>query len=207
MKRREFGQLVAAGVATCVVPGVLPGCKDDEPAPPGTDTGPSGATPPPKPQPPQPTPTPKAESVFSPLEAKVLHAVVQRLLPSDVPEGTPGAKEADVVTFIDNELRKPHFKGVQRLVKNGLVALRKVAVRDLRRPFEQIPTQQQDAILGKFQRGELKLGRFDTQRWFTLVLTLTLEGYLGAPEYGGNKDGAVWASIGFARACPHGKMP
>jgi gluconate 2-dehydrogenase gamma chain len=51
------------------------------------------------------------------------------------------------------------------------------------------------------ESGDLKLnGAVKSKAFFTLFLQNVKEGYFSDPIYGGNKNGAAWAMIGFPGA-------
>jgi gluconate 2-dehydrogenase gamma chain len=56
---------------------------------------------------------------------------------------------------------------------------------------------QQDALLGRFQTGDIPLGRFDTTRFFEVLRTFALEGFPGDPRHGGNREGIAWTWLGI----------
>jgi hypothetical protein len=150
----------------CLLAAGVPGCRRGRPPPPLTlYPGESGA---------------------------VLLAALEQLLPGGVVPGLPGAREAGVARYIDQELQKPYFKDLARLVQRGIAALDGLARTERGRPFPALPAGDQQACLARVQRGAPP-----GERFFEVLLTLALEGYLGAPQHGGNRDGLVWRAIGF----------
>lgn len=117
-------------------------------------------------------------------QAADLEAMAMRILPSD---GTPGAKEAGVVHFIDQALgsfaasRKP-------AVLEGLTDLnQRAGVRwPVIKAFSALAPAQQDELLKTIQ---------DTA-FFGMIRFSTLAGMFANPSYGGNHGGIGWKLIG-----------
>jgi gluconate 2-dehydrogenase gamma chain len=138
------------------------------------------------------------------------------------PDG-PSALQAGVPAFIDRQLHGAWGAG-ERLYRSGPwqagtpsqgyqlpltpAEMFRTAMRVLRdelqsnggTPFEQLPGQQQDAILTALQNGQRDLGSVPGKVFFDALLAMTIEGYFCDPVYGGNKGMAAWAMIGFPGA-------
>jgi gluconate 2-dehydrogenase gamma chain len=127
-------------------------------------------------------------------EWATVEAITARILPSD--DG-PGAKEAKVVVFIDRQLKRDlaPFSGA---VVKGARALRRWSEREHGKPFHELAPGLQDDALTRLAQGTLPLPGLPQRELFALLHTLTLEGFLGDPDYGGNADEIGWRSIGFA---------
>jgi gluconate 2-dehydrogenase gamma chain len=158
---------------------------------------------------------------FSAPEAAFIEAAVVRLIPPD--EIGPSALQAGVPIFIDRQLHGAWGAG-ERLYRSGPwqagtpsqgyqlpltpAEMFRTAMRVLRdelqgnggTPFEQLPGQQQDAILTALQNGQRDLGSVPGEVFFEALLAMTIEGYFCDPVYGGNKGMAAWAMIGFPGA-------
>src|SRR5205807_1870065 len=65
--------------------------------------------------------------------------------------------------------------------------------------FFEIPAASQDALLEDFKTSKPQSGE---AHFYELLLVLTLEGFLGDPSYGGNKDRVGWALVGFGTSEP-----
>lgn len=139
------------------------------------------------------------------LDAKqwaTLEAACERIYPADAKAG--GARDAQVVNFIDAQLTQPPVKAFAPLLKLGAMQLDRLARRE-GKPFAQLSAPRQDALLTRVQRG--RLGRYSGQRFVRILLALTLEGMFGDPIYGGNKDGLGWKSINFQPQLPAPRCP
>lgn len=139
-------------------------------------------------------------ATFDAHEWAVVDAACARLIPSD--DGLPGAREAKVVRFIDLQLAQPHFAVFKREFEAGVPALDLVAASTFGKRFLKIDVDQQDRVLALIQGGDGSTTAFSAAHFFQVLFTLTLEGFLSDPVYGGNEDGAGWKVIGYAPAPP-----
>jgi gluconate 2-dehydrogenase gamma chain len=123
-------------------------------------------------------------------------AITERILPSD--DG-PGAKEANVVRFIDRQLATSALKPLGEAMKQFVASVQDWEKRH-GTPFCRLDAAAQDQALTALAAGKLDLD-FDSQaELFEFLHSLTLEGFLSDPAYGGNRDGVGWAYIAFAPA-------
>jgi gluconate 2-dehydrogenase subunit 3-like protein len=128
-----------------------------------------------------------AGRVLAPGQLRDLDAIAALILPSD---DSPGAREAQVVDFIDRALAS--FAADQRpLFDAGLSDLgTRVAQRHpLAGSFADLPETDAVALLR-----ELEAERSD---FFEAARVATISGFLANPEYGGNAGKAGWRAIGF----------
>ncbi|HZU51919.1 MAG TPA: gluconate 2-dehydrogenase subunit 3 family protein [Sphingomicrobium sp.] len=156
-------------------------------------------------------------------EVGFLTAAVDRLIPPD-PTG-PSASEAGVVVFLDRQLagdygNGAHFylegpwgKGTEsqgyqsrftpaQFYRHAIEAIGEAVSRSENgKSFKDLPATKQDELLKQMESGDLKLnGPISSKSFFTMFLQNVLEGYFSDPIYGGNKNGAAWAMIGFPGA-------
>src|SRR5689334_4971432 len=64
---------------------------------------------------------------FVPTEARVMDAWLEQLLPGGTPPGTPGARDAHVLAYVDKQLALPHFAHVAKGVRRAGVILQRAA--------------------------------------------------------------------------------
>ncbi|MGH9719252.1 MAG: gluconate 2-dehydrogenase subunit 3 family protein [Bryobacteraceae bacterium] len=123
-------------------------------------------------------------TVFTPEQAAEIEAFASRIIPSD---GTPGAREAGVVYFIDRGLsmwakdQKPQFM-------EGLAKLQ----RDVGGKFR---GQTRLSALTPAQQDEV-LRSIENTPFFGNMRFATLSGMFSLPSYGGNRDFAGWKLVG-----------
>ena len=114
-----------------------------------------------------------------------IDAIASQILPSD---GTPGAREAGVIYFIDRALTT-FDKDKQPAYRSGLAAIQatRKEMFPQSRSVAGLTSDQQIALLHAIEKSE----------FFELLRMHTLMGFLGAPSYGGNRDQVGWKLIGF----------
>jgi gluconate 2-dehydrogenase gamma chain len=151
-------------------------------------------------------------------EIRFLDAAVARLIPAD--ELGPGAKEADVTYFIDQQLVStwgthgrnyrmgPWPEGTpqqgfqSRLTPREIyrAAIRETDIHCSKRYgkiFALLAPQQQDEVLRGLEEGGIPLQSASSRTFFSLLLRNTMEGFFADPMYGGNRDKVGWRLIGF----------
>src|SRR4051812_3453633 len=151
---------------------------------------------------------------LSAAEVAFLDAAVARLIPAD--ELGPGAKEAGVTYFIDQQLfggwgtmakmyrQGPHPEGTpQQGYQSPLTPqeIYRAAIREINRlagtPFEKLAPKEQDELLRRLEEGKLALESVPSRFFFNLLLENTIEGFFSDPIYGGNRGKAGWKLVGL----------
>ena len=151
-------------------------------------------------------------------EVRFLDAALARLIPAD--ELGPGAKEADVTYFIDQQLVSswgnhgrnyrmgPWREGTpQQGFQSPLTPqeIYRVAIREANiycskqygKTFNVLTTEQQDEVLHGLESGKIELESVSSKLFFSMLLRNTEEGFFSDPMYGGNRDKIGWKLIGF----------
>lgn len=124
-------------------------------------------------------------STLQEAEATGLLAVAARILPED--ESGPGAISGGVIHFIDRVLGSSRQEWLG-LLREGLLELDAQAAGSYGGSvFAALEPAQQDELLRAVE---------DTE-FFVTMRTLTMAGMFALPEYGGNRDHAGYALIGF----------
>ena len=127
---------------------------------------------------------------FPPQETKTLLAAFEQAL--------PGAVDAGVQDHIAWWLTKDrYFSGFAKEFQEGAGYLDHVANLLHKKTFVECTGEQKDAVFKQFQSGGFRAQGFEGARFFEHLVTFTLEGYLGDPRYGGNRDQVGWKFIGF----------
>jgi gluconate 2-dehydrogenase gamma chain len=155
---------------------------------------------------------------LSQAEVAFLDAAVSHLIPKD--ELGPGAKEAGVTYFIDQQLfggygsmaRKytqgPWPEGTpQQGYQSPLTpaAVYRAGIHDTNdycrktygKTFDALARTQQDEVLKGLDGGKIELGQVRAQFFFNMLLANTVQGFFADPVYGGNRDKAGWKLVGF----------
>lgn len=138
---------------------------------------------------------------FNPADAETIETIAARVIPGD--ESDPGAREADVITYIDRTLAGfDHY--TQPLYARGLKLLDELSRKSQGEPFVKLTPEDQDAILAQIEdEGEsASPGSHENvlADFFALVRQHTIEGMFADPMYGGNRDGVGWKLVGFPGA-------
>lgn len=194
LRRRAFLRR-AAGCGLLLSLPALAACKRDPPAAPAAEP-PSRAV-----SPVEPPSTSVQWKFYTPEQGRTLSAIVDRLLPDSSDVGMPGAGRAGVAAYIDGQLSLPIFAGLERMMRAGVQFVDRAARRDHGGPFAGLSPQAQDALLSGFQTGAIGGMRFPQAAFFDQLLHFSLEGYLGAPEHGGNRDAVAWQALGIDPRC------
>ncbi len=123
--------------------------------------------------------------------SKTLRAVVGRVLPGV--EG-PGAVATDAAAGFEQALRHPFMRGLRPGVEALLDRLQAGAAQLHSRDFAVCSAEQQDDLLRALERDPSPW-----TRWlFRSLIAFSLEGLLGDPSHGGNRDCLGWQSAGLA---------
>ena len=127
------------------------------------------------------------------LPRDLLSVVCAQILPSD--DG-PGATEAGVADYIRKSLSGDHAR-LRPMIEDGLSRLDQLARREWGTPYVQLTARDQDRILRFVQKGGEDSGSFEGGAFVHRMIELSLEGFLGDPVHGGNREEAGWKYIGF----------
>jgi gluconate 2-dehydrogenase gamma chain len=118
-------------------------------------------------------------------EAVILAAVANQIIP---PDDVPGAADLGVVHFIDQALAG-FMSGAAETLREGLADLERRALKASpgHGGFAGLPFAEQTALLRDIE----------TTPFFGQMIFLTHCGMFAMPQWGGNRDGAGWALLGF----------
>jgi len=133
---------------------------------------------------------------FTDAEFRVLEAACERIIPKDQ---DPGASDAHVAYYVDRILQTPELSKMKEDFLGGLDALIRRGNRMFKKDFADCTPEQQDDLLAIFRDSPPDSGE---AHFFDSLMVLTLEGLLGDPSYGGNKDRVGWALVGFGTSEP-----
>ena len=121
-----------------------------------------------------------AFTFFSRAQAADVDAMAAQIYPSD---STPGAKEAQVIYFIDLAL-VTFAQDKQDIYAKGLADL---SSKTGGKPFGSLPSDRQIALLTSIEKTP----------FFKTVRDHTIMGMFAAPQHGGNYRKVGWQQIGF----------
>ncbi len=121
---------------------------------------------------------------LDPAAARKIEAITSRIIPSD---GTPGAREAGVIYFIDRALgtweadKLPAYrKGIDELERTRARMFPASA------SLQTLSDDQMDRLITSIEGSE----------FFELLRAHTVLGFLGSPDHGGNRGGVGWTHLG-----------
>jgi Gluconate 2-dehydrogenase subunit 3 len=146
---------------------------------------------------------PKLE-FFTADEAKEIDAITARIIPTD---GTPGAREAGAVYFIDRALRTFAIDD-QKSYREGLPEMqaRSREIFPAVEKFSAAAPEQQDEILHSFDEPvegksirRPNRPRPAAKTFFETIRSHTIVAFLLDPDAGGDPNGVGWTVIGRAR--------
>lgn len=158
-------------------------------------------------------------SYLTAAEIVFVDAALARLIPLD--DLGPGAKEANVGYFIDQQLSGPFGRaeswymqgpweqgkpeqGYQ--LKLTPAQLYRAAIKGIddycrqtygNKIFANLDTATQDKVLHQLESGDIGLPDAPAKDFFSILLDNVGEGYFSDPMYGGNRNFAGWNLIGF----------
>lgn len=151
-------------------------------------------------------------------EARFLDAALARLIPAD--DLGPGAREADVTSFIDQRLAGgfgaharqyragPWADGTpeqgwqspltpREVYRYGIAETDAHCVAQHGAAFHRLAASAQDALLQALERGQVALPSLASTLFFELLWRHAQEGFFADPRHGGNRDMVGWRLIGF----------
>ena len=128
---------------------------------------------------------------FTSAEAKLIEALCGQIIPED---GAPGAKEAGVLYYLDQQLAGP-LKRFAGAYKTGLALLDETCRTSEGKLFLELPFVTQTKFLQRIESS----GSPDLRSFFRTIVDQTMQGFYGSPEHGGNRDEASWRMLGIER--------
>jgi gluconate 2-dehydrogenase gamma chain len=127
-------------------------------------------------------------------ESDMLEVIVARLIPSD--EFGPGATEARAAHYIDRALTGP-LSPARGAYSSGLEAVDRYAETSRGARFAELSAEDQDAILTDMETGVATGFTPNSQTFFNLLRSHTIQGTFCDPYYGGNANFVGWDLIGY----------
>lgn len=121
----------------------------------------------------------------------IVAAAAERVLPADE---DAGALDTNVPEYIDRILQTQQLENMRKNFVPGVAALDRRCQRMFKVGFASATAEQQDEVLTIFKNSPESSGE---ARWYEMFVVLCLEGYLGDPSYGGNRDQRGWKTVGF----------
>ena len=129
-------------------------------------------------------------------EGILLEAVSEQFIPADQ---DPGAKDACVVNFIDTQLMK-HYKRFQETYRQGIANMQQSCTSLYGKRLEKLPEENQIEFLEKMEKNDIPTDHWnelEPSRFFSLVLSHSMQGFYGDPRHGGNCNHTSYDMIGL----------
>jgi gluconate 2-dehydrogenase gamma chain len=201
IERRRF--LVGAGTA------VAAGLAADRPTPAQAQAKAAVAA---------PASAPEPSLVLTATEADFIAAAADTIIPAD--ELSPSGSECGIVTFIDRQLASawgggakmyrggPFMKGKPEqgyqlsltpleFFQVGIAAANAWSVRTNGKEFDRLSRAERVTGLKAMEDGKADFRGLPSHAFFAQLLALTMQGFFSDPVYGGNRNKAAWAMLGF----------
>ncbi len=135
-----------------------------------------------------------------------LRALVERIVPAD---DYPSGWQAGVGDFLQRMLERDLAdRAVSITTGLGLLDA-EARARHPDRPFAQLPEAAQDAMITDLLAGNSRQ-RWDpipAQDFLRSMIGLTMHGYYGDPDNGGNRDAVSWDMVGYRVLPDHARWP
>ena len=156
---------------------------------------------------------------FTADEAAAVEALADRIIPPD--PHAPGGKDAGCAVYLDRQLAGPYGRsegdylkgpfmhglkgqgpqspdGPAKEYRTWLAALDKFCrAQHGGKHFADLSDADKDTLLSGLESGTVKLDGADGATFFAQILKDIQTGFFADPIYGGNRDMAAWAMIGF----------
>ncbi len=145
---------------------------------------------------------PVAFRFFDAATAAEVEAIAEQIIPSD---DSPGAREANVVHFIDYVLTEFEPQNKDKYTE-GIANIRAMAAEVVpgTKSFAELPKDKQLELLKELESAPPAAGgplrqsrRRRSPVFFEMIRTHVIAGFLCDPSLGGNKDQVGWNLIGF----------
>ena len=125
---------------------------------------------------------------FTPNGAKLIEIIANILIP---PDEFPGAGDVGVAYYIDKQMQGP-LKHKLEVWRAGLLTFSAVAKHQFQgRSYLTLTPEEQKEFIDGIAEGHVPALR----PIFELIYDLTLQGYFGSPEHGGNWQQASWKML------------
>ena len=121
-----------------------------------------------------------------------IECAVERLLPAHPAMG-PGARDANVIGYIERAIERPSFDAEWDCLRRGTTLLSDIATAIFGADFSSLDDAQQDRVLAEIAR----IPHPTAHRFLRLLMRLTVAGFFGDPKHGGNHNGIAWRWINF----------
>ena len=142
---------------------------------------------------------------FDPVALSVLQVLVDLLIPGSSSLNLPPASEAGVLDYLVSQAAAPGLAPVRTEILKLTRLLNLWAKKDYNKTFPALDRDTQDELLRRVASGQGQRKTFHPARALEVSLRFCLEGYLGHPFHGGNREAKVWDAL--AIPMPRSRSP
>lgn len=163
-------------------------------------------------------PEPEPLLTLTATEAAFLSAAADAMIPAD--ELSPSGTECGVVTYIDRQLAGAYGAGAKmyrngpfrrgkpeqgyqlaltprQYFATGIAAANEWTRKTYGKDFDRLAGPDRAAALSAMEHGKAQFENFSAHAFFTRLHAMVMEGFFADPMYGGNRNKASWAMLGF----------
>ncbi len=136
---------------------------------------------------------------FDPGALGVLAVLTDHLLPGDPARSLPSASDAGVLDYLVAAAREPGMRAVRDEVLKLTRHLDLIARKKFGATLATLSDPAREAeVIEEAASGSGERPTFSPARALEATLRLSLEGYLGHPDHGGNRNGSAWDALSIA---------
>ena len=120
-------------------------------------------------------------------EAKCIIALCEQIIPADK---DPGATDAGVVYYIDNQLGR-YLSDKLPVYRKAIATLQALVMEENNMRFEELSPDTQVGIMKKMEQNNYYPDKWEetsSSQFMRMLVQHTMQGFYGPPRYGGNKD-------------------
>jgi gluconate 2-dehydrogenase gamma chain len=151
-------------------------------------------------------------------EAAFVSAAADTMIPAD--ELSPSGTDCGVVTYIDRQLAGAYGAGAKvyrngpfrrgkpeqgyqlaltprEYFATGIAAANAWTRKTYGKEFDRLSAAERAAALGAMEHGTAEFENFSARAFFGRLHGMVMEGFFSDPMYGGNRNKAGWAMLGF----------
>jgi gluconate 2-dehydrogenase gamma chain len=156
--------------------------------------------------------------ILTATEAAFVGAVADTMIPAD--ELSPSGSECGIVSFIDRQLASAWGGGARmyrggpfqngkpeqgyqlaltpcEFFQVGIASANAWCRKTYGQEYDRLAPPERAAALTAMQDGKAEFSGFSSAAFFGELLAITMQGFFSDPAYGGNRDKASWAMLGF----------
>jgi gluconate 2-dehydrogenase gamma chain len=139
-------------------------------------------------------------------EARTLGVLADIIMP---PDADPGGAWAGVVQFIDRKL-DGHHRAHQELYRKGLAAIEASSQELHDKPLAELTVDERNDLFARLEQNQLPAPLWvdvSQSDFINRLIEHAMQGFLGGPRHGGNRDGISWRMLGLPNPPVRSRRP